>query len=573
MTRMKTTGFKSPGEKSAQNTRLIIEGRRKYVEELGKQLLSVEHLLQQKGGELDTAFRFYNLLHTIKGSAPVFGLTRLGSAAHSHLPRWEWATEEDSHGIPQEIDWMEEAREVLQQLTMEREISLEELKWDEHGLNGLLVGNQFKDSRILLIDDDAVLRDYLRRRLSIAGYVADEADGVEQALERLRENSYDLIVLDLMMRPLTGYELFEQMKEDPTLKWIPLMVVSGRNDVADKVRCFYLGADDYVTKPFHYEELEARIHSIITRTKNYEQMAFRDPLTGISNRRYFDNQLEMEFQRIIRSPAPLSLVFIDIDRFKTINDTYGHANGDLVLQGLAYLLQQNLRRSDLLARFGGEEFVVVMPGADGHEARQAMEHILMKIRQAPVATNDGQSFHITFSAGIAEWHPDLTKEEWIAQADHAMYEAKQQGRDRVLLYESGMSPVPKAFKAIETRRRKLLIADDDAILRSILVSRFQEMGIDVLEAVDGEQALQIIHSEAPDVAIIDGLMPKLGGLELLAALQANMEHSTRIKVLMLSSKSRRNDIANGIKSGADDYMAKPFSLLELELRVKRLLEL
>jgi two-component system, cell cycle response regulator len=573
---MKTTGFKPPEDARPQNTRLIMEGRRRFVEELGRQLQQLEELLRNEGAGVDTAFRVYNLLHMVKGSAPVFGLIRMGQSAEARLPRWEWTLGEEQADTPLQAqmprDWQEEAREALQQLTMEREISLEELKWDEHGLNGAQSGNPFKGSRILLIDDDPVLRDYLQRRLSISGYAADEAGGVEEALDLLRQHSYDLIVLDLMMRPLSGYELFEQMKEDPTLQWIPLMVVSGRGDVADKVRCFYLGADDYVTKPFHYEELVARIHSIIARTKAYEQMAFRDPLTGISNRRYFDQQLEQELQRISRYPAPMSIVFLDIDHFKSVNDTYGHGNGDLVLQGLAYLLQQNLRGSDIVARFGGEEFVVVMPGTTVENAKQVMEGILEKVRRAPVATNDGQSFKITFSAGIAEWQDGITKSTWLSMADLAMYAAKQEGRNRVLLFEPHMAAV-EGMEEKPARRKKLLIADDDSILRSILVSKFKEQSLEVLEADNGEQALELIRTEEPDAAIIDGMMPKLGGLELLEAMHAATGGSRGMKVLMLSAKGKRKDVLQGLQSGADDYMTKPFSLLELELRVKRLLDL
>ena len=128
-------------------------------------------------------------------------------------------------------------------------------------------------------------------------------------MKLLREHTYDLVTLDLMMHPQSGYELFEFLKEDPTLKWLPLIVLSGRNDLNDKVRCFHLGADDYVTKPFQYEELAARIYGLLKRTKNFEQLAFRDPLTGVFNRRYFDLQIGMELQRIERYPAPISLSF------------------------------------------------------------------------------------------------------------------------------------------------------------------------------------------------------------------------------------------------------------------------
>lgn len=211
--------------------------------------------------------------------------------------------------------------------------------------------------------------------------------------------SYHLITLDLTMHPDSGYKLFEFLKNDPTLKWLPLIVLSGRNDVNDKMRCFYLGADDYVTKPFQYEELGARIYSLLKRTKTFEQMAFRDPLTGVFNRRFFDHQIQIELQRIIRYPAPISIVFIDIDHFKSINDKYGHQVGDLVLQGLAHLLQNNLRATDLLTRFGGEEFVLVLPNTSGPDAKKTIDAILGQTRLGPVVQNEGQSFHITFLGG------------------------------------------------------------------------------------------------------------------------------------------------------------------------------
>lgn len=571
---MTTIGSSPDEERTDPGSRLLFEGRRRFLEELGKHLKRIEMVLQLEADDGEAAFRFYNLLHTVKGSAPVFGLHRLGQAAVALLPHWEWALETkensgDSVGAPHR-EWVEEARTALQQLTMEREICLEELKWDEQSFKGLSSSNQARGSRILLIDDDEVLRDYLSRRLSMAGYEVEEAGGVEEAMTRLRQQVFDLIVLDLMMQPMSGYGLFEQMKEDPTLKWIPLVVVSARNDVNDKVRCFHLGADDYVTKPFHYEELEARIGSIITRTKTYEQMAFRDPLTGISNRRFFDHQLDLEFQRLSRYPSPMSIVFLDIDRFKRINDTYGHATGDLVLQGLAHMLQQHLRSTDLLARFGGEEFVAAMPGADAAQAKTAMEDILELMRTAPVAVQDGNVFHITFSAGICEWTPDITKEEWISRADSAMYEAKQSGRNQICVYQGGQNAKPLEPAAPGSVKR-LLIADDDPILRSMLVSKFRRPMLEVLEADNGEEALRLIRHWQPHAVIIDGLMPKLNGLEVLEVIRSERK-GTGMKVLMLSGKGKRRDVLQGLQSGADDYMVKPFSLLELELRVKRLLE-
>jgi two-component system, cell cycle response regulator len=563
------------GVRRTKAERLLDESRVIYMRELESELRTMKELLLPAGGDKEAAERFYRLLHTAKGSAPVFGLDRIGAAALELLPEWEWAS--GASGVSGSGDkpagnWREKASEAIRLLELELQLARQELERDGENRTVPPDPMGIRGSRVLIIDDDRTLRTYLYRRLSLDGYSVNEADGVDSALALLREEKYDLILLDLMMLPRSGYDLFETMKEDPTLKWIPLIVLSGKEDVADKVRCFRLGCDDYVTKPFQYEELEARIHSLIKRTKTYEQLAFLDPLTGINNRRYFDHQLEQELQRAGRYPAPLSIVFLDIDRFKRINDTYGHTTGDQVLQSLAYQLQQNLRSSDLLARYGGEEFVAVMPNTAGAEARKAVEGILAKVRAAPVAVVDGEELRITFSAGVAEWQAGEAKEEWIHRADQAMYAAKQEGRDRVLVYDLRMEEQKDNFPSKlsgAVSRKKLLIADDDGILRSILVSKFKEHA-DVLEAEDGDAALRLIRSERPDAAIIDGLMPRLDGFGLLSAIRSDPVMSG-IKVLMLSGLSKRKDIVLGLQTGADDYMAKPFSLMELELRVKRLL--
>lgn len=575
---------KTPSPQDAarlRKDRVMMEARKMYMKELEQQLNRMKRLIQDGEGDDagGPASRFYAFLHTVKGSAPVFGLDRIGAVAQEGLTCWE-ETEGDGGEASSRLghDGIREAPELLRRLEQELQACLPEP--DPMGEGKAKTGHrdavEVQGSRILLIDDDRSLRGYLARRLALDGYEADEADGVSRALALLRERRYDLILLDLMMQPLPGYELFEILKEDPTLKWIPLIVLSGKGDVRDKVRCFRLGADDYVTKPFEYEELEARIRNLIKRTKTYEQMAFRDPLTGIHNRRYFDHQLEQELQRVTRHPAPLSIVFIDIDRFKRINDTYGHTVGDLVLQGLAYRLEQHLRAADLLARYGGEEFVAVMPGTEGRDALRVMEAILEQVRSAPVAYFEGEPFRITFSAGIAEWVPGGSQEEWIRRADQAMYAAKQQGRDRVLVYEADMEGASAAADPLHPpmpepdRRKRLLIAEDDEILREILAAKFREQRVEILEADNGETALRLIREERPDAAIIDGQMPRMGGLELVDAVRSDPAAAS-LKILMLSGKSKRADIAAGFQSGADDFMAKPFSLLELELRVKRLL--
>ncbi|WP_240420909.1 diguanylate cyclase [Paenibacillus periandrae] len=573
----------TPEERIRREEKLLKEGRKKYIGELRKQLAQLSELsvTQEADMNLDIALKLYRLVHTLKGSAPMFGFIRIGAIAEQLVLRWEWAQDFEltviqEHLIRNEFQTsLVGSAALMQQLSMELDIYEQELDLDEHQEQmSKRMPLMALGSRLLVIDDDDVLRSYLVRRFKLEGYAVDEARDVAEAQKLLREFNYDLILLDLMMHPQSGYELFEFVKEDPTLKWISLVVLSGRNHLHDKVRCFYLGADDFITKPFQYEELSARVYSLLKRTKDFEQMAFRDPLTGVYNRRYFDHQVKVELQRIERYPSPMSLVFIDIDRFKSINDTYGHHIGDLVLQGLAHLLQNHLRTTDVLARFGGEEFVIIFPGMSGPQTLKVVESILEHARSGPVAQNEGQAIHITFSAGICEWSSRMTVEEWIKKSDDAMYTAKQNGRNGALLYSEGMSAAEIAGTVtVQERKKTVLIADDDRILRSILVSKLKHLPVTFVEAVDGEEAYTILKSQQIDLCILDGLMPRLDGFEMLERMKEESSKPEEVRILMLSGRSREEDLTRGLELGVDTYMHKPFSMVELEVKVKQLLEL
>ncbi|WNR43624.1 response regulator [Paenibacillus roseipurpureus] len=570
---------------SERDAKILKQGRKLFIREFDKQLEQLQSLIGviQPEPDLSDLKKLYRIAHTLKGSAPVFGYTRIGKLSEDLVRIWEWTQSMECLNEPfiatspiQES--VERTTCLLHELRMELEISLTEIQMDELQHQSAISMLRTLKSRILLVDDDDALRSYLTKRLQLDECVVDEASNVDTAKKLLREHTYDLVTLDLMMHPQSGYELFEYLKEDPTLKWLPLIVLSGRDDVSDKVRCFHLGADDYVTKPFQYEELAARIYGLLKRTRNFEQLAFRDPLTGVFNRRYFDLQIGLELQRIERYPAPISLVFIDIDSFKSVNDTYGHHVGDLVLQGLAHRLQVNLRSTDLLARFGGEEFVIALPNTTVDQGMAIMQDILDKVRSHPVAQYEGRTFAITFSAGVAEWQVGMTIPEWVDKADDAMYQAKQQGKNRVLradLEDEGAQFTKLVAHAnAQLQKRKLLIVDDDPILRAILISQLEHLPITITQASDGEVAWDLLTTHAFDACILDGVLPRIDGFTLLEKMKADQDsHLKDMKVLMLSGKKKEDDVAKGLQMGADDYMTKPFSLVELETRVKRLMNL
>jgi two-component system cell cycle response regulator len=545
-------------------------GRRILIKELGKKIAILDKL---EDGSVDflRAQQIYRLLHSLKGSAPVFGLMRIGHIAEHLVKEWDWVNEDETNESAGRIVLaIKNSLTQIAQLKEEYEINhkMIEIDRDNEPVSTIQV-SAHQGSRILIVDDDEALRSYLVKSLQSDGYEVDGVHNIENAKAKLYQNKYDLITLDLRMHPQSGYDLFYFLKEDPTLKWIPLIVLSAENDLQDKVRCLQLGADDYVTKPFHYEELAARIFSLLRRTMIFAQLAFRDPLTGIFNRRYFDNQMQLELKRIERFPAPISIAFIDIDRFKLVNDTYGHSIGDLVLQAMAHTLQENVRSTDLVARFGGEEFVIIFPNTTARQAAVLIQGILNKIRRSPITEHEGQAFNITFSAGIAQWQPGSDVQKWIKSADDTMYKAKEQGRNRCLVFDHTLEE-----KVLTEIRKRILIVDDDRMIRAILMSKLAHLPVDLMEASDGEEGLLILEKVVVDLCILDAIMPKMDGFSLLLVLRDHKKPlNLEMKVIMLSGRINQEDIARGMMLGADEYIAKPFSMIELESIVKKMLQI
>nr|WP_232696970.1 diguanylate cyclase [Brevibacillus daliensis] len=546
------------------------EARKLFLQELHRHIKHMEEqlLIHESVGNRESAYECYRIAHTLKGSAPLFGLNRIGKMAETLAHEFEW-TQNDEKGLAT-IEQIALAKNLIEQFKIEHNFSQNELLHEEKQMqeeNMMMLEKQ--TYRLLLIDDDQVLSSYLKTRLQEVGYQVETAVTVGEAKLKLREQTFDLITLELMMHPESGYEIFEFVRNDLLLKWVPLIVLSSRKNSKDKLRCFRMGADQYLTKPFHFEELEAIIFRLLTRMQHYEQMAFHDPLTGVANRRYFDHQLQIILQDCEQRKLPVTLAFIDIDNFKKINDQHGHQFGDLVLQGLSYKIQQNLRASDLLARYGGEEFVIAFPFTSITKATELLEQVLDHVQHEPVVQAEGEDFFITFSAGLAEWNGNMTKQSWIENADHAMYEAKRAGRNRICV--SHLTDQEKG-KQVVVRKKKLLLADDDAIIRSMLTAKLAHPALTILEAGDGETAWEMMKRERPHLCILDGIMPKLDGFTLLEQIRQD-EDLQKMKVLMLSGRNREVDIVQGLTLGADDYMSKPFSMIELELRVKRMLQL
>lgn len=312
---------------------------------------------------------------------------------------------------------------------------------------------------LLLIDDSPAIHRLMAFKLKNEGLEFITSYTGEEGVELARTQQPALILLDLQMPGMSGFDVLRALKNDPVTMNIPVIIVTGSTESEQKVLAFELGALDVVSKPFDVHELRARIQSAIRihrLMKMLEQRAQIDGLTGLWNRKYFNERLAAELDICKRKGCGLSLLICDLDHFKKINDTFGHPAGDAVLQAFASILNRELRSYDVACRYGGEEFAIILPDSTFEQAHKVAERIRVEIaeRRWP----NYPDVRAAASFGVADTpSPDITGiEAWIAAADRALYHSKQTGRNRITRFAdmptSAASPPAAASDSIKTHR-------------------------------------------------------------------------------------------------------------------------
>ncbi|MCE5268565.1 MAG: diguanylate cyclase [Planctomycetaceae bacterium] len=287
--------------------------------------------------------------------------------------------------------------------------------------------------KVLIIDDSPDALQVAKARLAKEQLSVVCADGGKAGLEAARRENPDLILLDVDMPEMCGFDVCRALKSDPDLCMIPVLFLSGSAAPEDKVQGLDLGAIDYVAKPFDAFELRARVRAAL-RTKHLQDLliehAHIDPLTGLPNRRALNERLQCEWARVERHGGQMSFIMADIDHFKTVNDRFGHQVGDRLLQEISQVIAGQCRKTDIPSRLGGDEFAILVPDEKAENAAHLAERCRRRAEMACVVAKNGAA-QTTVSFGIADSRGVDSPEALIARADEALYRAKGSGRNRL----------------------------------------------------------------------------------------------------------------------------------------------
>lgn len=544
-----------------QSDALIRVAQKTFIKELGFRIDEMENLLiscEGKCNERDTQhiLRFFHLLN---GTAATLGLNNMASIGR----RWEHRIK-DLLRKGKTLDLVTLKDIHLQIIEIKEKVGF--LLEDEEPGSCARPENNYINlpdrGKVLLVDDDVAILKLLENALTMEGYSVYICDDSESAMDFIAVTRPDIVILDIMMPEVDGFELLKKIKTKPELSSMHVIFLSSIKNIDDKIKGISLGADDYITKPFIIAEVVAKIETILKRSNKFKEKLLKDDLTGAYSRHFFKRRLDEEIERYKNEDAVFSIAIIDMDHYKVINEKYGYLAGDIVLKALGAYLIKNTGESGGVFRYGGQQFIVLLPGIAELEAFSMVDNLRKNFgqRSIPVAATFVSP---TFSAGIMQVDErNITEDQLTGNAYRAMYQAKKQGRNRVVIYNEEMGP--------QKSNRTLLLVDDENIILRLLKDRLSNTGYRIITAKDGKSAIELTCKQNPDAMVLDIVLPDINGFDVCRQIKNN-KATCATKVMMLSRKRGRQNIAQGFYAGADDYLTKPFSMDELEARITGML--
>lgn len=413
---------------------------------------------------------------------------------------------------------------------------------------------------ILVIEHDIQMSRLLETILSGSDREILSAGSAGEALQILEEEQITLIILDLSLPDTDGRNFLVMLRERSATSGVPVIILSGMGGPQPKSECFALGADAYFEKPIAPEVLKAAVSARLHKSVEHRREARQDALTGLPNRAAFMEGFMRTTALTARKREPVSLALLDCDFLKRINDALGHVAGDAALRHAARCFAAALRRSDFLARWGGDEFVLLLPGTDVPGARFALDKVLGTLAGNPFRTREGTPVPLSFSAGLVSVPAESKVETVMANADRCLYLAKTGGRCRVVA-ENDRAVLPA---------NKILLAESDDGLAAAVSTSLQHEGFEVFRCRDGNSALSASLAANYSLCILDLKGEAIGGHGLLAEMRRRAR-GPRMPVLMITALGTDQDVMRGFELGADDYLVTPFTAYDLMSRIHNLL--
>jgi diguanylate cyclase (GGDEF)-like protein len=495
--------------------------RRSYLEGLTSKIEALDSLRAElEAGRGDAPERVRRLAHQLSGSGGSYGFPDISTAAQ----RVEVAADGE--------------------LGRQLEALVGQLR------HTLAESAELPTARILIVDDDRDLRTLLLHELSSEHRVVDSAATAAEALEMLERTTYDLVLVDLILPDGDGRNLVTAIRDRPATADVAMFVMSALDDPRTHTECLALGAEHCFAKPVQAHTVSAAVAQRLAQLRREEEHTLVDALTGLLNRAGLQRTYQRELAGAQRRADSLALAFFDVDDFKRLNDRAGHITGDRALQRIAGALTARLRKGDTAARWGGDEFLVLMPGTKPSDAAR----VLAAVQDSLATTHDGVPA-VGLSGGVIGAAPGVGLDECVDRADALLQQAKAQGGRRFLT-------------AAQTVVLQVLHVEDDPDMQARVGGLLAAHGLAVVRAGSGREALERLGAQSFQLVILDRVLGDEDGFGVLETIRAR---SAKPPVLMLTSIGADDEVARAFALGADDYVQKPFGSRELLARVRRLL--
>ncbi len=412
---------------------------------------------------------------------------------------------------------------------------------------------------ILVVEDDDDLGPLVTTVLSTPGSTVHRVRTAAEARAWLKKRSFDLMILDLTLPDGDGRTLLGELPDLPLTRSLPAVVLSACESSSVKVECLALGAALFLEKPLDIEYLRAAVDSLLRQSRRHKKEITHDALTGLTNRTGFREAFERAAALNARAGGRMCLAFLDLDHFKALNDCHGHSVGDEVLRRVGAVLLSRLRVSDVAGRWGGEEFVVLLPNTVLRDARAVLATVAERLRLETAAIEEAPVGPVTFSGGLVEVQGDGRLDMVIVEADRLLYAAKAAGRACVRDLED-----QRASPGLDA-----LVITRAAEIAEGVISALKPLGLRFEVCVDVDGAAARLGARPYALAVLDLDPADLGAFDLLRALRAGPALATPL--LVMAAAEQDHAVERIFSLGADDFLRAPYLGSELRARARRLI--